>query len=312
MPDVLHERSRMAYYGSYHEQTALAAAERALASISFDEIRGIVCVANDGTSNEESEFSSLEQLEDHLQKVYDDQWYADVGYSTHPRFYGRPIFDSDPLAAYNLLLKDTEIESFFDRHAKRGGPEIYTVDQLLLPYSDTSPFLRVSLEDINEELIAYLAAHPEKMRELSPRKFEELVADLFRNQGFEVMLTPRSRDGGMDVIAVQRSGIGTVMIIVECKRYAATNKVGVEIVRGLYGVVEQHRATQGIVATTSYFTRGAQEFRDSVPFRLGFADFRQLSQQMNAWHDENMQNKAMHAEPPRQRFFDGWFNSAAR
>jgi restriction system protein len=91
---------------------------------------------------------------------------------------------------------------------------------------------------------------------MTPRKFEELVADMFRNQGYEVTLTPSSNDGGMDVIAVRRDGIGTVMIVVECKRYAEDNKVGVEIARGLYGVVEQRRATRGIIATTSFFTKG--------------------------------------------------------
>ena len=61
--------------------------------------------------------------------------------------------------------------------------------------------------------------------------------------------------------------------IVECKRYGEDNKVGVEIVRGLYGVVEAKRATRGIIATTSYFTKGAKSFRNQVKHRIGLADF---------------------------------------
>jgi hypothetical protein len=35
-----------------------------------------------------------------------------------------------------------------------------------------------------------LAKHPEKMQDLTPRKFEELVAALFRAKGYDVELTP--------------------------------------------------------------------------------------------------------------------------
>jgi restriction system protein len=89
----------------------------------------------------------------------------------------------------------------------------------------------------------------------------------------------------MDIIAVQRDGIGTIMVIIECKRYAAGNKVGVEIARGLYGVVEQRRATRGIIATTSFFTRGAVDFRNTLPHRIGLADIDVLSREINNWKE---------------------------
>ncbi len=50
-----------------------------------------------------------------------------------------------------------------------------------------------------------------------------------------------------------------------------------EIVRGLYGVVEQRGATRGIIATTSYFTRDAAAFRATVQYRLSLVDFDILS-----------------------------------
>jgi restriction system protein len=114
------------------------------------------------------------------------------------------------------------------------------------------------------------------MRELDPRKFEELVAELLRDKGYDVTLTPPSRDGGRDILAVKREDIGSALTLVECKRYAANKRVGVDIVRGLYGVVSADNATRGLIATTSYFTSGARAFRDQVPYRLGLADFEVL------------------------------------
>lgn len=39
---------------------------------------------------------------------------------------------------------------------------------------------------------------------LEPRQFEELIADLLDRDGWKVILTPQSRDGGVDVIAERR------------------------------------------------------------------------------------------------------------
>lgn len=93
------------------------------------------------------------------------------------------------------------------------------------------------------------------MTRLTPRKFEELVAELFRGKGYDIELTPPTADGGFDIRAVHRQAVGTAMVLIECKRYSQ-KKAGLGVVRGLYGVVESERATRGIIATTSVFTRG--------------------------------------------------------
>lgn len=98
-------------------------------------------------------------------------------------------------------------------------------------------------QSVNDELIRYLAAHPESLRDLDPRRFEKLVAELFQRQAFEVTLTPRTRDGGKDVYAVKNDQFGSILYLIECKRYAAKNRVGVEAVRGLYGTVAAEKAT---------------------------------------------------------------------
>lgn len=97
---------------------------------------------------------------------------------------------------------------------------------------------------------------------ISPREFEEVIVEIFRDKGFEVELTQRTRDGGKDIIAIHRNELGIdTQYFIECKRHAPTNKVGVGIVRQLYGV---HAGIGGpnksIIATTSTFTSGAIGF----------------------------------------------------
>ena len=269
----------------FWEDEAHSTLERLLDQIVYDDVRGTLRIPDFNAIKRDFgvEFGSLEDFSQHLGDIYNQEWYTYVPFEG-----GTAVFESDPYGAVDDAITDRpQINSFFDRHSPPSDDKLITADELLLPNAEASRVVRISLEEINEELIAYLAAHPEKMRDLSPRKFEELVADMWRNQGFEVTLTPSSRDGGMDVIAVRKNGVGTVMIIIECKRYAATNKVGVEIVRGLYGVVEQKRATQGIIATTSYFTKGVEDFRNEVPYRIGLSDFGQISKEIQGWRDAN-------------------------
>jgi len=136
----------------------------------------------------------------------------------------------------------------------------------------------VAYQTVNDEVIQYLARHPELLHDLNPRRFEELIAELFAKEGFAVALTQRTRDGGKDIYALKNDKFGKSLYLIECKRYATTNKVGVETVRGLYGVVTAENATKGIIATTSSFTKGALDFASPLQYKLSLRDFEALKE----------------------------------
>ena len=144
-----------------------------------------------------------------------------------------------------------------------------------------SPFL---FSDVEREVLAYFGRHPELMHSLPPRKFEELVASVFRQNGFSVELTPETRDGGVDIFAVQKSGLsGSSLHLIECKRYLPHNTVGIGVVQRLLGVVEQHKATKGIVVTTSSFTRDAVLVAESAQHRLVLNEYSKLTSWLAAF-----------------------------
>lgn len=64
---------------------------------------------------------------------------------------------------------------------------------------------------VNDELVHHLARHPELLYELNPRRFEELVAELLKAQGFEPTLTPQTRDGGCDIRAARSDALGSLL-----------------------------------------------------------------------------------------------------
>lgn len=58
------------------------------------------------------------------------------------------------------------------------------------------------------ELIVSLRADPRRLYDLSPQRFEEVVAELLASFGWNVGLPPTSRDGGLDILAVSRDALG--------------------------------------------------------------------------------------------------------
>jgi HJR/Mrr/RecB family endonuclease len=144
---------------------------------------------------------------------------------------------------------------------------------------------------INDQLMKELQRDPGRMLSQKPREFEQLVAEIYQREGFTVELTPPSRDGGRDVIAVTHSHLGTQRYLAECKRYDSKNHVGVELVRSLYGVMEAERATYAVLATTSSFTTGAKEFAQEIRWRLGLKDYEELK---NCFHNSRADRIFIH------------------
>ena len=114
---------------------------------------------------------------------------------------------------------------------------------------------------------------------MDPIDFEDLVADLFRAMGMDVMTTARTGDGGVDVLATDPDPVRGGRIVIQVKRYAAT--VNPSAVRDLYGTVQHQGANKGILVTTSGFGPGSREFADGKPLTL--IDGRQLVDLLHAY-----------------------------
>jgi HJR/Mrr/RecB family endonuclease len=107
---------------------------------------------------------------------------------------------------------------------------------------------------------------------LGSREFEEVIAELLAKQGFKVELTPRTKDGGYDIIALLNyKQHNPLKFLVECKRYN-DKKVGIEVIRSFKHVVDQTNVNRGIIATTSYFTKGALDEQKGYPLLLDYRD----------------------------------------
>ena len=141
------------------------------------------------------------------------------------------------------------------------------------PLSQIPGAFEVVAVDTNQILLKRIRENPNLLYSVDPRKFEELVAEILSERGYEITLTPKSKDGGLDIYAARKDDLGSFLYLVECKRYTPPNKVGISVVRSLHGVVQQKRANGGVVVTSSFFTKGAKEFQESLPYQMQLRDY---------------------------------------
>ncbi|WP_417355370.1 restriction endonuclease [Flavobacterium sp.] len=118
---------------------------------------------------------------------------------------------------------------------------------------------KLVVTDIDDEIKKYFKKYPEKLYDLSPRKFEELIASIMEDMGFSVELTQATRDGGRDIIANIKTKIWNFLAHIECKKYDPNNKVGVGIIREVVGVHHLRKATKSMIVTTSFFSKDAEK-----------------------------------------------------
>jgi len=94
------------------------------------------------------------------------------------------------------------------------------------------------------------------VQNLTWQQFEQLTGEAFRRRGFTVTENATlGADGGIDL----RLHKGGEKYLVQCKQWRAL-KVGVGVVRELYGVMAAERAAGGFVVTSGRFTKEARDF----------------------------------------------------
>jgi len=213
--------------------------------------------------------------------------------------------DATPDAIDRLFQASQGVPLFADVliNQLREGATLKDIEDLVAPWRATGligpngrslsgrdPIGRRLITDvrlISNELIDHLSQFPNEVHNLTSRKFEELTAELLERQGYQVELTSETRDGGKDLYAVKKDGLGSFLFLIECKRYAADRSVGVGVVRSLHGVAQHERANGAVVLTTSFFSEPARRFAHDLRGQMSLKDFVDLQ----VWLRHARQNK---------------------
>jgi len=111
---------------------------------------------------------------------------------------------------------------------------------------------RTELERLAKEYLPSIS----ELRSLSPQRFEDFIAEMFKALGYEVKQTPYSNDAGRDA-ELRKEG---VLRLLECKRYSEDNNVGRPDIQKFHSAIVNAKAAGGYFVTTGYFSRQATEY----------------------------------------------------
>lgn len=104
----------------------------------------------------------------------------------------------------------------------------------------------------------------ESIRALTWKRFEELLGEAYRRQGYSVSENSSlGADGGID-LTIRRDG---AVYLVQCKQWLA-RKVGVKVVREMFGLITAHHAAGAIIVTSGNFTKESRDFAAGKPIEL--------------------------------------------
>ncbi len=115
-----------------------------------------------------------------------------------------------------------------------------------------------------KKLYDKVAAQPAAIHDLVWQDFERLLSEHFRRQGFLVTREGgNGPDGGIDLVL----RLGQEVHLVQCKHWKAY-KVGVQLVRELYGVMAAKGAAGGYFVTSGEYTDDAKSFAKGLNLTL--------------------------------------------
>lgn len=174
------------------------------------------------------------------------------------------------LSILSQLIKDDNVNSILSS----SEDPLYNIQNgILVPKEQILTVTKPIIVEANHKLIESLKKQPVGIRNLTPREFEKLLADLLRDMGWDVELTKQTRDGGSDILAYLNTGIGRLLCLVEAKHYREDRKIGVDLVRTLYGTLCDAQANSAMLVTSSSFTSDAKTFQKKHEYQLTLREY---------------------------------------
>lgn len=169
----------------------------------------------------------------------------------------------------------TNRDEFLDRDFRRVDP-VKLLKSLRANISDEPTELKpvplvveFEIDDprlIEEEDIISRLDDRDNLMDLSYGEFESVIVNLFTKMGYDARQTVRSKDGGVDCIAIYRDPVGITKYVIQAKQWSQVVKV--DAVRDLYGTMTHERAGKAVLVTTSRVSEGGWKWAEDKPMQI--------------------------------------------
>ncbi|WP_051293000.1 restriction endonuclease [Citrifermentans bremense] len=126
------------------------------------------------------------------------------------------------------------------------------------------------------------------------RRFEKVTKEFLSMNGYVAVETKTGADGGVD-IRVHKAATPEAVGIVQCKAWN-TYKVGIKVVRELFGVMAADRVKMGMVITSGEFTSEAEEFGKGKMTLVSGQRFLELIRKLSEDKQQHLLNVALEGD----------------
>lgn len=189
------------------------------------------------------------------------------------------------------------------REKDRNSKENTYPEEILQSSLNTQKSLEIGCKDVDKKNISQLSNTPDesieiryqeirqilisdlldKLKKISPSKFEKLVVELLVKMGYggtqqdAGKAVGRSGDGGIDGI-INEDRLGLDAIYIQAKRWEGT--VSRPEIQKFTGALEMHHSKKRIFITTSDFSKDAKEYVKGIDKKIVLISGEQLAQYM--------------------------------
>ena len=171
------------------------------------------------------------------------------------------------------------VKRLFSMASKRGFSDFVRQDfkAWISPRESSLIISSVAITPLDPVDLNAIMKNPDLLRTLGWRAFEKFLAQVLEKLGYEIELQRGTQDGGVDLFALKRDSVlGPHRYLLQAKR--RSNAVGVEPIREILFLRDEHKITKSCLATTSRFTAGAWKYARAYEWWLELKDFDRLQE----------------------------------
>ncbi len=165
------------------------------------------------------------------------------------------------------ISKPSDIVHMQSMLIRTWGKALASFGQYVMPFAfSMAGFISFWRGQERNKLLCKVQSGPghDILQQMTWQEFEALVGEAFRRKGYSVKENfKKGPDGGVDLVLVD----GSETYLVQCKQWRVF-KVGVKVVRELYGVMASAGAVGGFVVTSGEFSRDAKAFAQGKNIEL--------------------------------------------
>lgn len=129
----------------------------------------------------------------------------------------------------------------------------------------------------DQRYIDYLNKNIEELKDINWRKFEQLSAQFFHNEGYDVELGKGRNDGGVDIILTKDNK----KILVQCKR--DTGKVNKDVIKDVDWTATHNDFNSAIIICTSDITKGGYGLIDKYGLKMKIINGEIIAEKLNIY-----------------------------